>query len=294
MQLYETTLSYPAPNAVAFSPNGRHLAVGGGGAIGVIDTLTGGVTTFALGESYWTPAGLGFASDGGLVTSYADAIWEYYPSDDRPGRRWGAPGSGPVVSAPDGKVIFAAARDDKGFSRIERWDGATMKPLPGFGRHRGRLVAIAVSADGKRFAGVGGKWVRTWNLAGDEPPARATCQIKTAGWAKVLALSKDGGLLAAAVRNRVVVWDARTGAERFHHTRHSRAVNAVAVGPVRPVLVSGGNDGLVFINDAETGKERRRLEWGIGEVIGLAFAPDGLRCAATGRYGKVVVWDVDE
>ena len=96
MQLYETTLSYPAPNAVAFSPNGRHLAVGGGGAIGVIDTLTGGVTTFALGESYWTPAGLGFASDGGLVTSYADAIWEYYPSDDRPGRRWGAQYSRPM------------------------------------------------------------------------------------------------------------------------------------------------------------------------------------------------------
>jgi hypothetical protein len=26
----------------------------------------------------------------------------------------------------------------------------------------------------------------------------------------------------------------------------------------------------------------------------LAIAPDGLRCAAAGSHGKVVVWDVDE
>jgi WD40 repeat protein len=132
-----------------------------------------------------------------------------------------------------------------------------------------------------------------WNLAGDTPPARATCQIKTAGWGKVLALSKDGSLLSVAVRNWVGVWDAKTGVERFHYARHARAVNAVAISPVRPVLVSGGNDELVFVIDAETGKELRRLEWKVGSIVALAFAPDGLRCAAASDTGKVVVWDVD-
>jgi hypothetical protein len=36
-----------------------------------------------------------------------------------------------------------------------------------------------------------------------------------------------------------------------------------------------------------------RFDWGLGEVDAMCFAPDGLRCAAVDRNGKVVVWDVD-
>ena len=34
--------------------------------------------------------------------------------------------------------------------------------------------------------------------------------------------------------------------------------------------------------------------WRVGEVLDVAFAPDGMRAAASGRSGKIVVWDVDD
>ena len=45
--------------------------------------------------------------------------------------------------------------------------------------------------------------------------------------------------------------------------------------------------------DAATGRERASFRWPIGKVFSLAYAPDGLRLAAGGDSGRVVVWDVD-
>ena len=42
-----------------------------------------------------------------------------------------------------------------------------------------------------------------------------------------------------------------------------------------------------------TGRERATYKWPIGRVYSLAFAPDGLRLAAGGDEGRVVVWDLE-
>ena len=39
--------------------------------------------------------------------------------------------------------------------------------------------------------------------------------------------------------------------------------------------------------------ERQRFAWDVGPVQALAFAADGLTCAAGGATGRVVLWDVD-
>jgi WD40 repeat protein len=36
------------------------------------------------------------------------------------------------------------------------------------------------------------------------------------------------------------------------------------------------------------------LDWQIGAVHGLAFAPDGMTVAAAGHEGTIVIWDVEE
>lgn len=293
MQVYDTMLPALGQGALALSPDGRHLATGGCGRLVVVDTLTGTPTAFSVAAAPWSPTGLGFTAGGRIIASPGRRLGLYDPATGER-RGLGRAAADRIATTPDGTMILATAQDDRGFSRIDRWDGSTLKPLPEFGRHRGRrLTAVAVSADGTRGAAAGGKWVRTWNLSGDKPPARATFQLKTVGWAKAVALSRDGLLLATPIRNRVAVWDAKTSAERFAHTQHKVAVNAVALSPTRPLLVSGGNDGLVFVYDVETGTELKRMEWKVGAIVALAFAPDGLRCAAASATGKVVVWDLD-
>ncbi len=37
----------------------------------------------------------------------------------------------------------------------------------------------------------------------------------------------------------------------------------------------------------------RLFDWKIGKVRSLAFAPDGMTCAAGGSTGRVVLWDVE-
>jgi hypothetical protein len=58
------------------------------------------------------------------------------------------------------------------------------------------------------------------------------------------------------------------------------------------MFATGDTGGQVFLWD-HTGRVLTRYDWGLGEVYAMCFAPDGLRCAAIDRAGKVVVWDVD-
>jgi WD40 repeat protein len=67
----------------------------------------------------------------------------------------------------------------------------------------------------------------------------------------------------------------------------------VAFHPGGSFLATAGDDGLVRYWDPRTGRELQRCDGKIGTVLALAFAPDGMRCAAGGSSGAVVVWDVD-
>ncbi|WP_171472462.1 WD40 repeat domain-containing protein [Frigoriglobus tundricola] len=59
-------------------------------------------------------------------------------------------------------------------------------------------------------------------------------------------------------------------------------------------LATTSNDTAATIWDTTTWKPRRRFQWNIGRLQTVAFAPDGLRCAAAGDAGRIVVWDLDD
>lgn len=107
-----------------------------------------------------------------------------------------------------------------------------------------------------------------------------------------IALSADGARLVATDNRSVTVWDVATGKEVFRSGKHRRAVESAACNPTRPVFVAGDSAGKVFLW-GYTGNVLTRFDWALGEIRGLCFAPDGLRCAAVDRQGKVVVWDVE-
>src|SRR4051794_1314009 len=70
-------------------------------------------------------------------------------------------------------------------------------------------------------------------------------------------------------------------------------VTALAFTPDGKTLLSAGTDGVIRWHDAETGKETRRVEPGMGVLYALAVAPDGKRFAVGGMSGPVRLYDLD-
>jgi hypothetical protein len=165
------------------------------------------------------------------------------------------------------------------------------------------LGRLALSGDGCRLVAYAGSdynaslrdpkpSFHVWNIPGSKRPKRAMTRIVPNQLVNGFALSFDGSRLATAGSSALSLWDTATGERVMHSGQHRRAVTAVACSPTQPSLVSGDGAGRVFLWDT-TGRVLKQYDWGLGEVVSVAFAPDGLRVAAVGASGKVVIWDVD-
>jgi WD40 repeat protein/serine/threonine protein kinase len=71
-----------------------------------------------------------------------------------------------------------------------------------------------------------------------------------------------------------------------------RGVQDLAFSPDGETIASAGEDHLIRLRDAATGREIRTLTGHRDTVRRLAFHPDGRRIASCGRDGTVRVWDV--
>ncbi len=70
-------------------------------------------------------------------------------------------------------------------------------------------------------------------------------------------------------------------------------VQSVAFSPDGRTLITVSNDTITRLFDVDTGCEKASYAWDVGPLKCVAFAPDGMRAAASGKKGAVVVWDVD-
>jgi WD40 repeat protein/serine/threonine protein kinase len=280
-------------NAVAFSPDGRWLAGGGGDR---------SLRLWRLGDRRCVATLSGHAGSVNAVAFSPDGQW-LASGGDRTVRLWrvdlgqcvttlsGHAGSvNAVAFSPDGQWLASGGDRTVRLWRVDL--GQCVTTLSG---HAGIVNAVAFSPDGRWLASGGDRTVRLWRV--DLGQCVAILPGRT-GRTNAVAFSPDGRWLASAhgsISDRrreddaVRLWRLENRQCVTSFPGHTGSVNAVAFSPDGRLLASGSEDRAVRLWRLENRQCAAVLSGHAASVGAVAFAPDG-EFLASGCDDGVVLW----
>jgi serine/threonine protein kinase/Tol biopolymer transport system component len=285
---------------VAFSPDGKTLASGGGyfsadlkpGEIMIWDVETGKLRESLKGHTggVWSVA---FSPDGKtLASASADKtvkLWDVKTGSAKASLEGHADWVRSVAFTPDGDSVASASNDQT----IKVWDVKTGRARMTLRGHRGLVFCLAVSPDGKTLASNGfDNTIRTWELTSGKELKRLDGQ--SGGYA--MSFSPDGKVVAIGGDQGVCLWDTATGQVRARFRSESSNVYATAFSPDGKTLAAAGADNVVRVWDVAGQRQNAVFAHG-NRVLCVAFSLDG-KLIASGNGAtepfEVKLWEVSQ
>jgi WD40 repeat protein len=276
---------------LAYSPDGKTLAAGGGNDVVRLWDATSGklIRTLPLN---WVQA-LAFSKDGQLLAA-AGSGKTILVFDVQTGATKGTlqGSTGPIRALAfaqiNNETVLLSAGQDK---LVRVWDCskyAERQPLRG---HEDEVTSLVILGDGNTaVSGSGDYTVRYWKLDNGQNfrtvPISAGVTALTAG--------SDGKSIACAGDDGIIrILDAE-GKEAKNWKAHNDAVLSLVINKEGKTLISSGSDNAIIAWNLATGEKTEKITTLPGDAEAIALAPDQDTLAYAGQNHTVHRWSLNQ
>lgn len=288
---------------VAYSRDGRYLAVGGGkfenptnGRVAVWDLKSG--KQLKIIDNFTRPViGVAISPDGKTLAAAGFNMelraWNLPTLKPRFSSRGHTAYIESVGFTPDGSSIVTTAYD--GTTRF--WNARTGAAAASVRGHRGGVLTAAFAEKGKKLI-TGGidKTIRFWDLStyrqtAELVPGALTSEVREP--VVSVAYSPTGKHIATGHADKTVrLRDANTGEILKILDGHDDVAPALAFSPDGRMLATGSYDHAIKLWNIPDGTERQTLPGHTNWVFSVAFSRDG-KTLVSGSYDKTIrLWNV--
>ena len=278
---------------IAYSPDGKYLAVASSIGTWLYDSRTGAEVHLLTGHTY-AATSMAFSPDGQTLATGGD--WP-----DRTIRLWDAAtgvltrtldvsefSGGSLAFSPDGNTLAGETYNKK----VRLWNVETGARILSLEGHTSSITSVAFSPDGRTVAsGSQDNTVRVWDIGTGTQKFKLTAHKNNV---TDVVFSPDGRMLASSSYDgRVRLWDASTGDLQRSLGWHVGAIYCLAFNSDGRTLASGGEDHAIRLWDVMTGGNKQTIEGHSSLIRSLAFSPDGQTLASGSWDYTVRMWDAE-